>query len=133
MIRVTVARTAFVGVLLAAFAFASNKTSHTYQKGTISGWENRIALWGEGFFGELGQGVPYEVTVFDLKGADTIYMIDSCGAFQAGRFGIGQAVDYRLDGDRLYIRRDNGKEYKCKIDGQKTLPTVANGASSGKP
>jgi hypothetical protein len=131
--RPTIARSTLMAVLLATFAFASNKTPHTYQKGTISGWENRIALWGEGFFGEYGEGVPHEVTVFDLKGADTVYMIDSCGAFQAGQFGVGQAVDYRLDGDRLYIRRDNGKEYKCKIDGQKTLDVPKNDAAPAKP
>jgi len=35
-------------------------------------------------------------------------------------------VDYRVDETdkddmRLYIRRDNGKEYKCKIEGKKAL------------
>jgi hypothetical protein len=43
--------------------------------------------------------------------------VDYCGAFQAGKFETGQAVDYRVDGERLYIRRDDGKEYKCKIEG----------------
>jgi hypothetical protein len=57
------------------------------------------------------------------------YQIDYCGAFQAGKFQTGQAVDYRVDGEKLCIRRDDGKEYKCKIEGQKT----AEGAKSDAP
>jgi hypothetical protein len=130
MSSVTLARTAFLLVLLATFAAGSDKTPHTYLKGTITGWQNGVDLWGAGFD---GQGVPREKTVFELKGTDWIYLIDYCGAFQAGQFGIGQAVDYRLDSDRLYIRRDHGKEYKCKIEGQKTLPDSATVAPAAKP
>jgi hypothetical protein len=53
-------------------------------------------------------------------GADLVYKIDYCGRFQAGKFDIGQVVDYRVNGERLYIRRDDGKEYKCKIEGTKS-------------
>jgi hypothetical protein len=130
MSSVTLARTAFLLVLLGTFAAGSDKTPHTYLKGTITGWQNGVDLWGAGFD---GQGVPREKTVFELKGTDWIYLIDYCGAFQAGQFGIGQAVDYRLDSDRLYIRRDHGKEYKCKIEGQKTLPDSATVAPAAKP
>jgi hypothetical protein len=35
MSRVTIARTALLAVLLATFAGGSDKTPHTYQKGTI--------------------------------------------------------------------------------------------------
>src|ERR1700683_3114913 len=119
MSSITVTRAALLTVLLATFAVGSDKTAHTYQKGTITGWQNGVDLWGSGFFGTYGEGVPREKTVFELKGTAWIYLFDYCGAFQAGQFGIGQAVDYRLDSDRLYIRRDNGKEYKCKIEGQK--------------
>jgi len=44
------------------------------------------------------------VTVFELKGRDLVYLIDYCGAFQAGQFGLGQAMDYREDNERLYMR-----------------------------
>jgi hypothetical protein len=64
-----------------------------------------------------------------LKGADLVYKIDYCGRFQVGKFGIGQAVEYRVDGERLYIRRDDGKEYKCKIEGTK----AAEGAKPDTP
>lgn len=133
MRSLAIARTLFVAVLLTTVAFAANKTPHTYLKGTITGWQNGTDLWGAGFFGDYGQGVPREKTVFELKGTDWIYLVDYCGAFQAGQFGIGQSVDYRLDSDRLYIRRENGKEYKCKIDGQKTLPDAKAAAPPAKP
>jgi len=56
-------------------------------------------------------------------------VIDYCGAFQAGKFELGQAVDYRADETnkddvRLYIRRDNSKDYKGKIEGKKVLDGV---------
>jgi hypothetical protein len=55
-----------------------------------------------------------------LKGAEAVYEIDDCGFFGAGHFEAGQAVDYRVDGKRIFIRRDDGKEYKCKMEGVKT-------------
>jgi hypothetical protein len=55
--------------------------------------------------------------VYELRGTDLIYSVDYCGAFQAGKFQTGQSVDYRVDGERLYIRKDDGKEYKCKLEG----------------
>ncbi|MFZ0808485.1 MAG: hypothetical protein WAN03_19995 [Candidatus Sulfotelmatobacter sp.] len=126
----TIARAALLAVVLTTFAVGSDKTPHTYQKGTINGWEDRTDLWGSDFD---GRGIPRNVTVFELNGADMVYLIDYCGAFQAGQFGLGQAVDYRLDADRLYIRRDNGKEYKCKIQGQKISQDAKTVAPSAKP
>jgi hypothetical protein len=62
MRRVTVARAAFLAVLLSTGAVGSDKTPHTYQKGTIKGWENRTDIWGAGTGSE---GVPRKVTVFE--------------------------------------------------------------------
>jgi len=59
--------------------------------------------------------------VYELNGADFVYKVDYCGAFQSGKFDIGQVVEYRVDGERLYIRREDGKEYKCKIEGTKAV------------
>jgi hypothetical protein len=133
MSSVAVTRTALFAVLLATFVFGFDKTPRTYLKGTITGWQNGMDVWGAGFFGTYGEGVPREKTVFELKGTGRIYLIDYCGAFQAGQFGIGQAVDYRLDSDRLYIRRDNGKEYKCKIEGQRVPQEAMTVAPPAKP
>jgi hypothetical protein len=73
-----------------------------------------------------------------LKGTDFLYQIDHCGDFQAGKFEAVQPVDYRVDGERLYIRRDEGKEFKCKIEGKKAVEgakndTLASDAPSTKP
>jgi hypothetical protein len=125
-----IARVTLLAVFLATHAVGSDKTTHTYQKGMIKGWEDRTDMWGKDFD---GRGTPRSVTVFELKGTDMVYLIDYCGAFQAGQFGLGQAVDYRLDSDRLYIRRANGKEYKCKIQGQKILQDAGTAAAPAKP
>ena len=115
------------------FAVASDKTPPTYQKGTIKGWDKRTDTWGF-LLDAKGEPLPRDKTVFELKGSDFVYLIDYCGAFQAGKFELGQAVDYRVDETdkndlRLYIRRDNGKEYKCKIEGKKVL----EGAKTNAP
>jgi len=108
-----------VFVLLVAAIAAADKTP-TYQKGTIKAWDIRIDSDTSGGSG----AIPVTTTrrrakVYELSGADLVYKIDYCGAFQAGQFDIGQVVDYRVDGERLYIRREDGKEYKCKIEGTK--------------
>jgi hypothetical protein len=70
-----------------------------------------------------------KVKVYELKGSGLVYKVDYCGAFQAGQFDIGQTVDYRVDDDRLYIRRADDKEYKCKIEGTR----AADGAKPETP
>jgi hypothetical protein len=47
-------------------------------------------------------------------------------------------VDYRVDETdqedlRIYIRRDGGKEYKCKIEGKKVLEDAKSAALPAKP
>ncbi len=112
-----------------------DKTQLTYQHGTIKGWDKRTdILW----VGANGQTFPRDKTVYELKGTDMVYLIDYCGAFQAGKFSLGQAVNYRVDQAdkddmRLYISHDNGKEYKCKIEGKRTLEGAKTGAPSTAP
>ena len=127
-----IARIALLAVLLATFAVGSDKTAPTYQKGTIKGWDKRTDVGP--FLDGNGEPLPRKKTVFELKGIDFVYLIDYCGAFQAGKFELGRVVDYRVgetnkDDMRLYIRRDNGREYKCKIEGKK----VSEGAKSADP
>jgi len=127
-----IARTALLAVLLATFAVGSDKTAPAYQKGTIKGWDKRTDMGP--FLDGNGEPLPRKKTVFELKGIDFVYLIDYCGAFQAGKFELGQVVDYRVgetnkDDMRLYIRRENGREYKCKIEGKK----VSEDAKSGDP
>ncbi len=109
------------------------KTQITYQQGTIKGWEKGEDMY---WVGANGQSIPRDKTVYELKGADMVYLIDYCGAFQAGKFSLGQTVNYRVDESdkddlRLYISHDNGEEYKCKIEGQKILQSAkSDGAST---
>jgi hypothetical protein len=66
----------------ATFAVGSDKTPPTYQKGTIKGWDKRTDIWG--FLDRNGEPIPRNKTVFELRGTDLVYLIDYCGAFQAG-------------------------------------------------
>lgn len=114
----TVTRTTLFVLLAATIALGDNKTP-TYQKGTITGWDTRIDVRSAG----NGRTVRRRTKVYELKATDLVYEIDDCGAFQAGQFTAGQAVEYRVDeaDKRIYIRRDNGKEYKCKMEGARTV------------
>jgi hypothetical protein len=72
-----------------------------YSKGTIAGYDIRLF--------PAGNNVR-KAKIYDLRGSDLLYQIGFCGAFQAGEFTTGQVVDFRLDGQRLYILHDNDKE-----------------------
>ncbi|MCU1303992.1 MAG: hypothetical protein JWQ87_4276 [Candidatus Sulfotelmatobacter sp.] len=125
----TILRAALLVVLAATIA-AADQAPPTYQKGTIKSWDIRVDSDTSGG----GGSTPVTTTkrrakVYELNGADLIYKIDYCGAFQAGKFDIGQVVEYRVDGERLYIRREEGKEYKCKIEATK----AAKSAKSDDP
>jgi len=125
----TVSRAVLFVLLIATIAVAADKTPPTYQKGTITGWDKRTDIRS----GAKGETVTRNKKVYELKGADLVYQVDYCGAFQAGKFTAGQAVDYRVDGERLYIRRDDGKEYKCKIEGTKATEGAKTDAPSAAP
>lgn len=130
----TVARAAILAVLLSTCAVGSDKTPHIYQKGTIKRWENRTDICGAGIVGTDGEGVLRNETVFEWKGTDRVYLVGYFGAFQAAQFGLGQPVDYRANDDqRVYIRRDNGKEYECKMKGQKVPEEAKSVAPLAKP
>ena len=81
----------------------------SYQKGTIQGFEKTI--------GNDTNNLKRQSKVYSLRGPDMIYLVDFCGSFQAGDFSMGQKVDYRVDGERLYILHDDTKEYSCKVEG----------------
>jgi len=120
-------RTAFFVLLIATIAAGADKTPPTYQKGTITGWEKATDI--RGGLGANNGTATRNKKVYALQSTDLVYRIDYCGAFQAGKFQTGQAVDFRVDGERLYIRRDDGNEYKCKIEGTK----AAEGAKTDAP
>jgi len=80
----------FLALIVCGFA-----DGQTYQKGTLT--HNT----------STGQ------KSYDLKGdAPKTYQIAYCGDFQDG-----QVVDYRVNdnGDKVYIKREGGKDYKCSV------------------
>ena len=103
-------------LLLTTFAASTDKAPPTYVKGTILGWTTRVDVYSSGQNGTNRRNIK----VFELKGDTMIYQVDKCGAFQAGQFTPGQAIEYRLEGDKIYIKHDENKEYKCKMDGMRT-------------
>jgi len=83
--------------LLCGSAIAGDKTN-AYQKGTIT------------------EGLSATHKFYELKDGAHGYRFNGCGDFQAG-----QVVDYRLESDKLHIRRENGAEDKCAIKGRMTF------------
>jgi hypothetical protein len=80
-------------LLLNIIAMGSDTTAPVYQKGTIT------------------QQFSPNHKSYVLKTGDNGYQINNCGDFQST-----QVVDYRVKEDKIYIRRDDGKEYKCAIE-----------------
>jgi hypothetical protein len=105
-------------LLLNIIAIASDTTAPGYQKGTIT------------------QQFSSNHKSYVLKNGDSGYQINNCGDFQNA-----QVVDYRVKEDKLYIRRDDGKEYKCSVEATlsgnsdassvPTPPTFQNGTIEG--
>jgi hypothetical protein len=127
----TILRTTLFVFLMATIAAGTDKTAPTYQKGTITGWEKGTDI--RGGVGANNGTTTRNKKVYALQGTDLVYRIDYCGAFQAGKFQTGQAVDFRVDGERLYIRRDDGKEFKCKVEGTKAVESAKPDAPAAKP
>jgi len=114
-----------------------------YEKGTIEGFEVRRDTHIGGGGGGVG-GTPSSpvsawtrhAKVYELHGTDLIYKVDYCGAFQAGQFAPGEVVEYRVNGDRLYIRHGSDKVYNCQLEGTRkpdNAPTGNSAASAVPP
>lgn len=104
----------------------------TYQKGTILGYAIRRDNNVSG-----GGNIPVstwtrDAKVYELQGADLVYQVDYCGAFQAGKFSPGQVVEFRVDAKegRLYILHDVNKEYSCQLEGTRLPLDSAHPSSS---
>jgi len=112
----------------------------TFLKGTIEGFEMRrdTSVSGGGGGGNGTPGFPVNTRtrlakVYRLRGPDLIYKVDYCGAFQAGQFTQGQKVEYRVGGNRMYIRHDQDKEYSCQIEGTQMLESVSSATEAAQP
>lgn len=106
-----------------------------YQKGTILGYKIRHDTGEHDFVSTL----TGDAKVYELRGADLIYQVDYCGAFQAGQFSPGQVVEFRVNEKegRLYIRHDVNKEYSCQLEGNRlpdsTTPPPSTASSGSIP
>ena len=107
-------RTAFFMVLTSAVLLASDKIPHVYQQGTITGWTTQHYSRAYSIGGRVSSA-PGHKKFYELKGIGMKYQLDDCGSFTAG-----QAVNYRVEGNKLYIQKENGKEHKCRIEGVST-------------
>ena len=113
----------------------------SYMKGTILGYALRRDTHVSGGGGSPG-GMVFPIgsstrkaKVYELQGPDLVYLVDYCGAFQAGQFAPGQEVEFRVDSGpgRLYIRHDGNKEYGCQLEGTRkpdVQPAVAAASAS---
>jgi hypothetical protein len=117
VLRITVSILLFATISIAA-------DEPTYQKGTIGGYLTRYVPWGNNV---------RKVKAYELRGPDLAYEIAFCGAFQAGKFTTGQVVEYRADGERLYVRHDNNQEWSCQILGKAKSEDAKPDAENAKP
>ena len=128
----TIPRSALFILLLAAIAIAADKAPPTYQKGTITGWSTQVY---QKAYARDSASLMGHKKFYDLKGPGLVYQIAGIdhpwrgGVSACGPFETGQAVDYRIEDKKIYIRRDNGKEQKCDIASEKTI----EGANSDTP
>jgi hypothetical protein len=103
--RPSAAFTAALITFIAVIACAGDNSVSGYQKGT------------------LAKHFSSAHKSYDLKDGDKGYQISNCGDFQDG-----QTVDYRVKEDKVYIRRDDGKEFKCSIEAELTGSPDASSA-----
>lgn len=110
----------------------------TYQpivwlKGTIQGYSvRRQSHYSRNNGSSLNIAFDKKIKVYELQGTEANYLIDFCGSFQVGKFVPGQEVEYRVFGERLYIRHDGDKTYACQIEG-KSLPESPKPPDEAKP
>lgn len=93
---------------------SSEGTSPAYERGTIMGYTVRR---------DTMRNDTRLAKVYELMDSQLVYLIDYCGAFQAGTFSLGQDVQFRVDSDddRLYVRHDGNKEYSCQLEGMRFI------------
>lgn len=93
-----------VVLLIALTAVAFADAGSEYQKGTLK---------------KLSGIDP----IYELLGAKDHVWVRPCGDFQSG-----QAIEFRIAGDKAYIRRQNGKDYKCSVS-MTSEPNDANSST----
>lgn len=143
MRSLTILRAALLLLLITAIATGKDKTPPTYQQGTITGWSTQVY---QKSYARDSASLMGHKKFYDLKGGGLVYQIAGIdhpwrGAVSAcGPFDTGQAVDYRIEDNKIYIRRENGKEQKCDVASEKATegakpdaPSTAAPPAANKP
>jgi hypothetical protein len=129
----TISRTALFVLLVAAIAVCADKTPPNYQKGTITGWSTQVY---QKAYARDSASLMGHKRFYDLKGPGLVYQIAGIdhplwgGVSACGPFETGQAVDYRIEAKKIYIRRENGKEQKCDIASERIIEGAKTDAPS---
>ena len=107
-------------------------TAAVYQTATIIGYKVRHDTDVPGLTPTGIGNTTRLAKVYELRGAERIYQIDYCGAFQAGKFSPGQVVQFRVDreNDRVYVRHSGNKEYSCQLEGTRLIDSGDSTAAS---
>ncbi|HET6179367.1 MAG TPA: DUF2934 domain-containing protein [Candidatus Sulfotelmatobacter sp.] len=64
-----------------------------------------------------GHPTPRKAIVVKVNGVQYLgeYTLESAGDYHPGEFGPGAQVPVRFEGDKMYIRRPNGKELETTV------------------
>jgi hypothetical protein len=108
----------------------NDMSAPVYMNGIILGFSIRRDLHVSGGGANPVASSVRKAKTYELQGPNLIYQVDYCGAFQAGQFKPGQAVEFRVStGEgRLYILHDGNKEYSCQLEGTRK-PDAQPGAA----
>ncbi len=66
---------------------------------------------------ELGARGRRVAIIIKVNGIDHAgeYRADLCDGYTPGEFSEGEPVEVRIDGDRMFVRRPNGKELETRV------------------
>ena len=128
VMRPSIRTRAVIFALLIATCPAGADNQPSYQQGKITGWGNQ--LYERNF--TINTAYPKASRKFyELNSSGMVYQID-CGPFD-----IGQTLEYRVDGKKIYIRQANGKEQTCGIASYKAIAgassAITSSAAPSKP
>jgi hypothetical protein len=95
-------------ILLLLGQAASAKKPVTYQTGRFIRIHNEIIA--------LGALLPIRLfTTLTIRGNDSTYVVSSEKSADQFGWGIGDPVDFRVRGNKVYLKLQSGKELKTKL------------------
>ena len=66
---------------------------------------------------ECGTSTRRTAVVLDVNGVQYVgeYGSESCDGYQPGEFSAGEDISIRFEGDKMFLKRPNGKELETTI------------------